>query len=106
MDLVRSAAAFAAPERIDAGYASAATAVYNGGTLPFYAEHQAQQNKGYKPQNLKKLKKSYNKCNKFRYNPPINPSNVKSKLFSNFSTGFLKFSNNFNFCVRATKAAK
>ena len=106
MDLVRSAAAFAAPERIDAGFVSAMAAHYNDGTAAFYAEHLANQNKGYKLQNLKNLKKSYNKCNKIRYNPPINPSNAMSNLISNFSTGFIKFSNNFNFCARATKAVK
>ena len=106
MDLVRSAAAFAAPERIDAGFVSAMAAHYNDGTPPFYAEHMAKQNKGYKLQNLNNLKESYNKCNKIRYNPPINPSSIMSNLISNFSTGFIKFSNNFNFCARATKAVK
>ena len=97
MDLVRSAAAFAAPERIDADFVSAMAAHYNNGTATFNAEHLAKQNKGYKLQNLKNLKEGYNKCNKIRYNPPINPSNAMSNLISNFSTGFIKFSNNFNF---------
>ena len=42
VDLVRIAAAFAAPERFDAGFAATAPAVNDGGTLPFYAEHEAQ----------------------------------------------------------------
>ena len=84
MDLVRSAAAFAAPERINASLVSATAAHYIDGTPAFYGDNLAKQNKGYKLQNLKNLKEGYNKCNKIRYNPPINPSKAMSNLISNF----------------------
>ena len=84
MDLVRSAAAFAAPVRIIASFVSAKAAHYIDVTAAFYAEHLAKQNKGYKMQNLNNLREDYNKCNKIRYNPPINPSKAMSNLISNF----------------------
>ena len=78
MDLVRSAAAFAAPERIDAGFVSAMAAHYNDGTPAFCAEHLAKQNKGHKLRNLTNIKEGYNKCNKPIYAEPHDNNNRTS----------------------------
>ena len=66
MDLVRSAAAPAAPVRIIASFVSAKAAHYTDVTAAFYAEHLAKQNTGYKKQKLNNLREDYNKCNKIR----------------------------------------
>ena len=73
VDLVRISAAFATPERFDAGSAAAEPALIDGGILSFIAEPVAQSNMGDKPQHLIKLKNSFIECNKFRYRPANYP---------------------------------
>ena len=63
---MRSAAAFAAPERINASFVSAKAAHYIDVTAAFYAEHLAKQNTGYIKQKLNNLREDFNKCNKIR----------------------------------------
>ena len=63
MDLVRSAAAAAAPERNEPSLVSATAAHYIDGTPAFYGDNLAKQNKGYKLQNLTNPKEGYNKYN-------------------------------------------
>ena len=78
MDLVRNAAASAAPVKIEEGFVSAMAAHYNDGTPAFYAEHLAKQNKGHKLMNLTNLKEGYNKCNKPIYAEPHDNNNNRT----------------------------